>query len=267
MVLQSDVSLSSRLDCVGGPDGRRTLCGVRCYVEPSPAGGYFVRLRGEAAPLSRHDTEEEAEAAAAAYDRGLARQDTGEYVAARATARRCSSAPSAPRTSRCSSPAGRTSPTSRSTGASWQLARRALGRRAGVLHRDRPRRPRGDRRARPGRRRGRRRRALRARARAPARGRGRRDRRRRLAAPRARRQAAAPAVRARHREPHPGLHRVAAGHQRGDADALRPARRGRRSRRRDGPTLEIDVELPVELPTLEHTLREAAAGHVRGRRA
>ena len=30
--------------------------------------------------------------------------------------------------------------------------------------------------------------------------------------------------------------------------------------RRDGPTLEIDVELPVESPTLEHTLREAAAG-------
>jgi RimJ/RimL family protein N-acetyltransferase len=53
---------------------------VRCYVEPSPAGGFFVRLRGEPAPLSRHDTEEEAEAAAAAYDRGLARQDTGEYV-------------------------------------------------------------------------------------------------------------------------------------------------------------------------------------------
>jgi GNAT superfamily N-acetyltransferase len=48
---------------------------VRCYVEPSPAGGYFVRLRGEAAPLSRHDTEEEAQAAAAAYDRGLARVD------------------------------------------------------------------------------------------------------------------------------------------------------------------------------------------------
>ena len=53
---------------------------MRCYVEPSPAGGYFVRLRGEAAPLSRHDTEEEAEAAAAAYDRGLAREDTGEHV-------------------------------------------------------------------------------------------------------------------------------------------------------------------------------------------
>jgi GNAT superfamily N-acetyltransferase len=48
---------------------------VRCYVEPSPAGGYFVRLRGEAAPVSRHDTEEEAEAAAAAYERGLRRPD------------------------------------------------------------------------------------------------------------------------------------------------------------------------------------------------
>ncbi len=46
---------------------------MSCYVEPSPAGGYFVRLRGEPAPLSRHDTEEEAEAAAAAYRRGLAR--------------------------------------------------------------------------------------------------------------------------------------------------------------------------------------------------
>ena len=39
-----------------------------------------MRLRGEAAPLSRHDTEEEADAAAAAYERGLARRDTGEYV-------------------------------------------------------------------------------------------------------------------------------------------------------------------------------------------
>jgi len=48
-------------------------------VEPSPAGGYFVRLRGEPAPVSRHDTEEEADAAAAAYERGLAR-DTAEHV-------------------------------------------------------------------------------------------------------------------------------------------------------------------------------------------
>jgi RimJ/RimL family protein N-acetyltransferase len=53
---------------------------MRCYVEPSPAGGYFVRLRGEAAPLSRHDTEEEAQAAAAAYERGLARTTTGEFM-------------------------------------------------------------------------------------------------------------------------------------------------------------------------------------------
>ena len=46
---------------------------MQVYVEPSPAGGYFVRLRGEGAPVSRHDTEEEAQAAAAAYHRGLAR--------------------------------------------------------------------------------------------------------------------------------------------------------------------------------------------------
>ena len=35
--------------------------------------------------------------------------------------------------------------------------------------------------------------------------------------------------------------------------------------RRDGPVIEIGVELPVELDTLEHTLREAAAGHVHQR--
>jgi hypothetical protein len=29
--------------------------------------------------------------------------------------------------------------------------------------------------------------------------------------------------------------------------------------------MEIDVELPLALPTLEHTLREAAAGHVHPR--
>ena len=38
---------------------------MRFSVEPSPAGGYFVRLAGADAPVSRHDTEEEAEAAAA----------------------------------------------------------------------------------------------------------------------------------------------------------------------------------------------------------
>jgi GNAT superfamily N-acetyltransferase len=35
--------------------------------------------------------------------------------------------------------------------------------------------------------------------------------------------------------------------------------------RRDGPTIDVDVELPVELPTLEHTLRAAAGGAVRNR--
>ena len=73
--------MSSRLvEGTGSCEAVLPSLAVRCYVEPSPAGGYFVRLRGEAAPLSRHDTEEEAEAAAAAYERGLARQDTGEYV-------------------------------------------------------------------------------------------------------------------------------------------------------------------------------------------
>jgi RimJ/RimL family protein N-acetyltransferase len=54
---------------------------VRCYVEPSPAGGYHVRLRGTDAPVSRHDTEEEAEEAAAAYQHGLEQAARGsEYV-------------------------------------------------------------------------------------------------------------------------------------------------------------------------------------------
>ena len=35
--------------------------------------------------------------------------------------------------------------------------------------------------------------------------------------------------------------------------------------RRDGPTIEVDVELPVEVPTLEHTLRAAPTGAVRNR--
>jgi Uncharacterized protein conserved in bacteria (DUF2188) len=43
---------------------------MRFSVEPSPAGGYFVRLQGADAPVSRHDTEDEAESAAASYRRG-----------------------------------------------------------------------------------------------------------------------------------------------------------------------------------------------------
>jgi hypothetical protein len=62
----------------GRLDGASYPCRVRCFVEPSPAGGYFVRLRGEPVPVSHHDTEEEAEAAAAAYERGLA--DAPEHL-------------------------------------------------------------------------------------------------------------------------------------------------------------------------------------------
>jgi GNAT superfamily N-acetyltransferase len=54
---------------------------MRFYVEPSPAGGWHVRLAGVDAPVSRHDTEEEAEARRDAYARGAARQPaTGENV-------------------------------------------------------------------------------------------------------------------------------------------------------------------------------------------
>ncbi len=53
---------------------------MRFSVEPSPAGGYHVRLRGTAAPLSHHDTEEEAEARRAAYERGAGSPAAGERV-------------------------------------------------------------------------------------------------------------------------------------------------------------------------------------------
>ena len=44
----------------------------RIYVEAWPAGGWVVRIEGEAAPVSRHDTEKEAEFQARAYRRALA---------------------------------------------------------------------------------------------------------------------------------------------------------------------------------------------------
>ena len=53
---------------------------MRFTVEPSPAGGFYVRMAGAAAPLSRHDTEEEAEARRAAYQRGAAQSLRGELV-------------------------------------------------------------------------------------------------------------------------------------------------------------------------------------------
>jgi GNAT superfamily N-acetyltransferase len=43
---------------------------MRFRVEPSPAGGWYVKLAGHDAPVSRHDTEEDAQARAQAYERG-----------------------------------------------------------------------------------------------------------------------------------------------------------------------------------------------------
>ena len=45
----------------------------RVYVEPWPAGGWAVRLAGHPVPISRFDTEEEAESRATAYRWGLER--------------------------------------------------------------------------------------------------------------------------------------------------------------------------------------------------
>src|SRR5688572_3300846 len=53
---------------------------MRFSVEPSPAGGYHVRMEGSSAPLSRHDTREEAEARLAAYRRGVNQPASGELV-------------------------------------------------------------------------------------------------------------------------------------------------------------------------------------------
>jgi GNAT superfamily N-acetyltransferase len=54
---------------------------MRFYVEPSPAGGFFVKLAGSDAPISRHDTEEEALARRDAYQVGAsAGPSTGENV-------------------------------------------------------------------------------------------------------------------------------------------------------------------------------------------
>ena len=44
---------------------------MRFYVEQSPNGTWRVMLRGEYAPVSVHDTEEEARERLAAYIRGV----------------------------------------------------------------------------------------------------------------------------------------------------------------------------------------------------
>lgn len=46
-------------------------------IEPSPRGGYAVRLAGHPTPVSHHDTEEEAEARVAAYEHGMRAQAPG----------------------------------------------------------------------------------------------------------------------------------------------------------------------------------------------
>src|SRR3954471_14840383 len=60
------------------PDGQ--VGSMRFTVEPSPAGGFHVRLHGVAAPLSHHDTEEEAQARRLAYERGAGEPAPGELV-------------------------------------------------------------------------------------------------------------------------------------------------------------------------------------------
>jgi RimJ/RimL family protein N-acetyltransferase len=56
---------------------------MRFSVEPSPAGGYYVRLAGVDAPVSRHDTEEEAHAALDTYRRGAEQNRVGDVVGLR----------------------------------------------------------------------------------------------------------------------------------------------------------------------------------------
>jgi GNAT superfamily N-acetyltransferase len=53
---------------------------MRFTVDPSPAGGYHVRMEGSPAPLSHHDTLDEAEARVAAYERGAGQPARGELV-------------------------------------------------------------------------------------------------------------------------------------------------------------------------------------------
>lgn len=49
-------------------------------VEAWPGGGWAVRLAGHHTPISRHDTEDEAHAKAASYQRGLERAGVAETV-------------------------------------------------------------------------------------------------------------------------------------------------------------------------------------------
>jgi hypothetical protein len=55
--------------------GKRTMLEseARIYIEPWPAGGWVVRLEDHPVPISRHDTQDEAEFRAAAYRNVLER--------------------------------------------------------------------------------------------------------------------------------------------------------------------------------------------------
>ena len=127
---------------------------MRFSVEPSPAGGYFVRLAGVDAPVSRHDTEEEAQAAAGHLPARADENRVGDIVRLRDGGEvlvRAVQPEDKPLFARGWERFSDESRYRRFMGAK----RPAEHERAVVLHRARPRRPRGARRDRPRDRRGR----------------------------------------------------------------------------------------------------------------
>src|SRR5215204_1096745 len=79
---RSPTASAPRCGARGSPtrSARHHGSGMRFSVEPSPAGGYFVRVAGVDAPVSRHDTEEDAEAAAASYGRAVEDDRVGDVA-------------------------------------------------------------------------------------------------------------------------------------------------------------------------------------------
>ena len=97
--------------------------GCASSSSPPPPVGYDVRLQGADAPVSRHDTEDEAEAAAAAYRRGAEDNRAGELVTLRDGAEVLILQIKAEDKPRCSWPAGSGSGASPATCASWAPSR------------------------------------------------------------------------------------------------------------------------------------------------
>jgi len=238
---------------------------MRFRVEPSPSGGYFVRLAGVDAPVSRHDTEDEADAAAASYERGvrdnrvgdLQRLPDGAEVLVRAVRPE-----DKPLFARGWERFGDESRYRRFMGVKSKLTTAELSFFTEIDHIDHE--------------------AIGALDPASGEGVGVARYVRELERP----HVAEAAVTVVDAWQHRGLGgkllrrlcrratenriRVFTASLLASNDAMLTLfeRLGAVSvTRRDGPALEIDVELPVELPTLEHTLREAAAGRVRGRHA